>query len=245
MKKLFTLMSALLLWQTMAVAQNYLHISSGDSVKIVRFAELDSVTVRDRVFYGYDWEYLTMGTYTLSLVFGGDVYAPVYKRQISSDGTKWQFLLENFIYEGIGLVVDYDSSIGRCHVQPQATGYNHDAYGMIMIADCATYTGNEENYVSTFNEQTGLFELYVVYYVDAGVFGYGYEYLQLDMTAEAPTRARDLKEAKLEEPNKIPLQTLRRASGIRLNTKKQTEGKRTGKASVIQLQPCTTREIVK
>lgn len=51
MKKLLSLIGALLLWQSVAVAQNYLHITSGDSTKIVRMAELDSVTVRDKDFY--------------------------------------------------------------------------------------------------------------------------------------------------------------------------------------------------
>ncbi len=54
MKKLFTLMGALLLWQTVAVAQNYLHIWTGDSTKIVPMAQLDSVTVRDAEFYKLD-----------------------------------------------------------------------------------------------------------------------------------------------------------------------------------------------
>lgn len=54
MKKLFTLIGALLLWHTAAVAQNYLHIWTGDTTKIVRMAQLDSVTVRDAEFYKID-----------------------------------------------------------------------------------------------------------------------------------------------------------------------------------------------
>ncbi len=54
MKKLFTLIGALLLWHTAAVAQNYLHIWTGDTTKIVRMAQLDSVTVRDAEFYEID-----------------------------------------------------------------------------------------------------------------------------------------------------------------------------------------------
>ena len=54
MKKLFTLIGALLLWQSVAVAQNELHIWTGDTTKIVRLAELDSVTVRDAEFYKID-----------------------------------------------------------------------------------------------------------------------------------------------------------------------------------------------
>ena len=54
MKKLFTLIGALLLWQSVAVAQNELHIWTGDTTKIVRLAVLDSVTVRDAEFYKID-----------------------------------------------------------------------------------------------------------------------------------------------------------------------------------------------
>lgn len=54
MRKLFTLIGALLLWHTVAVAQNYLHIWTGDTTKIVRMAQLDSVTVRDAEFYKID-----------------------------------------------------------------------------------------------------------------------------------------------------------------------------------------------
>ena len=54
MKKLFTLIGALLLWQSVAVAQNELHIWTGDTTKIVRLAMLDSVTVRDAEFYKID-----------------------------------------------------------------------------------------------------------------------------------------------------------------------------------------------
>lgn len=67
MKKLFTLMGALLLWQSVAVAQNYLHIWMGDSTKIVPMAQLDSVTVRDVEFYKLDLSKVD------GLRFGGNV----------------------------------------------------------------------------------------------------------------------------------------------------------------------------
>lgn len=60
-------MGALLLWQSVAVAQNYLHIWTGDSTKMVRMAELDSVTVRDAEFYKLDLSNVD------GLRFGGSV----------------------------------------------------------------------------------------------------------------------------------------------------------------------------
>ena len=243
MKKIFTLFGALLLWQSVAVAQNYLHISSGDSVKKVRVAELDSVTIRDKYFYGYDWEYLTMGTYTFTEVLSGSSTTPIYKRQMSKDGTKWLFKLENFAREGRGLVISYDSSTGRCHIQPQAIGYTYGDYGAIMIADCATYTGDEEDDLSTFNEETGLFELYVIYYVEAGYLNYGYEYLQLDMEANAPARERGIQEVKFDVSNKVSLKPLTKVSDLQ-QIKPQTIGDKEQKDCEI-LQPCTTLEIDK
>ena len=67
MKKIFTLLGALLLWQSMAVAQNYLNVYRGDSLlSEVLVSDLDSITIRDRLFYGYtddDWVSIGTGTY--------------------------------------------------------------------------------------------------------------------------------------------------------------------------------------
>ena len=187
MRKLFTLIGALLLWQTVAVAQNYLYITSGDSTKIVLMDELDSVTVRDKVYYGGEWEYLTTGTYTYTVLVEGALEGHhVYVKDLNADGTLRQYQVSDW-YFGAPLIIDYDASTHRCHVQPQATGYVHDTYGMIMIADCATYTG-DESYLSAFDEETGLFQLFVVYYVDAGNFGHNYEYLQLDKQSRVQAR---------------------------------------------------------
>lgn len=68
MRKIFTLMGALLLWHTVAVAQNYLHIFTGDTTQIVRLAELDSVTIRDANFYKFDINSINGKHYTAQLV---------------------------------------------------------------------------------------------------------------------------------------------------------------------------------
>lgn len=76
MKKLFTLIGALLLWQSVAVAQNYLHIWTGDSTKIVPMAQLDSVTVRDVEFYKLDLSKVDGLRFTGDVAdyYGNDVY---------------------------------------------------------------------------------------------------------------------------------------------------------------------------
>ena len=116
---------------------------------------------------------------------------------------------------------------------------------MIMITDGATYTGDEETYVSTFNEETGRFELYIVYYVQTGTVGHGYEYLYLqqDMEASAPARARSIQEVKLDVSNKVSLKPLTKVSDLQ-QIKPQTIGDKEQKDCEI-LQPCTTLEIDK
>ena len=252
MKKFFTLLGAFLLWQSVAVAQNYLHIWAGDSTKKVRIAELDSVTVRDKMFYGYDWEYVAMGTYEFTRLFGNIATMPVYKQQLENSGTLWKFKLESWLYENYPLVIDYNASTGRCHVQPQPTGYVHDTYGMIMVADGSTYTGNEDDYVSTYNVETGTFELFMVYYVNEGTFGYGYEYLQLDMQEGAATRAQELRSASPNIQGKRPVQTLRRSESLQTSpiqrqvpTTRRTADTKDTKSAPQPLMQCPVDQIIK
>lgn len=242
MKRLFTLISALLLCQFMVVAQNFLHVYSGDTrLAEVPTAELDSVTVRDTEFYNEDWVYAGKGTYEFTKVFTGTSSSTVYKRQVSEG--KWQYKFENWLVQDFDLIIDYDASTGRCHVQPQATGYIHDSYGMIMAADGATYTGDEENYPSYFVENYNTFEIFMVYYVDAGTFGYGYEYLLLEETSAAPARERKLDVTiEMNTLHKKPVQSIRRAAPRRSATQSATL-QQEGQVSNKQLQPMSTRDL--
>ena len=244
MKRLFTLISALLLCQLMVVAQNFLHVYSGDTrLAEVPTAELDSVTVRDTEFYNEGWVYVGKGTYEFTQAFTGTSSSTVYKRQVSEG--KWQYKFENWLVQDFDLIIDYDASTGRCHVQPQATGYNHDSYGMIMAADGATYTGEEENYPSYFVENNNTFEIFMVYYVDAGTFGYGYEYLLLEETSAAPARERKLDVTiEMNTLHKKPVQSIRKATSRRSVTQSATL-QQEGQVSNKQLQPMSTREITK
>lgn len=217
MKKLFTLIGALLLWQAMAVAQNYLHISSGESTEVVPMAELDSVTVRDANFYGGAWEYLGTGTYTYTQFVSGVVPDhSIYVRDANDEGTHKQYQVRNW-YLGNPLVIDYDEATGDCWVEPQFTGYVHSSYGNVWVAETNLYAAshgqdfNEGH--SSFDSATGLFQLHLIYYVDAGVFGYGYETLQLDGATRAPSRNREVQPVKLEAK---PLVITSKATGKRV-----------------------------
>ena len=217
MKKIFTLIGALLLWQAMAVAQNYLHISSGESTEVVPMAELDSVTVRDANFYEGAWWYLGTGAYTYTqFVSGIHEDRPIYTRNVNDEGTHKQYQVRNW-YFGNSLVIDYDEATGDCWVEPQFTGYVHSSYGNVWVAETSLYAAshgqdfNEGH--SSFDPATGLFQLHLIYYVDAGYFGYGYETLQLDGATRAPSRNREVQPVKLEAK---PLVITSKATGKRV-----------------------------
>lgn len=245
MKKLFTLIGALLLWQSMAVAQNFLHISSGDSAKlVVRTADLDSVTVRDANFYKGAWAYYSEGVYTFNVYWSGQDGYSIYRRDVNDDGQQWQYQVRGW-YPGNPLVIDYDASTNQCCVQPQYIGYVHSSYGDMYVADVEYYRENinpnckADPGVSTFDPNTGLFELYVVYYVSAGYFGAGYEYLQLDAQA-APARKREVKNGKLELET-LPLTLTSKATGKRVPL---TISKPTGNLGSEQLKMMPENDVV-
>ena len=119
------------------------------------------------------------GTYTYTQFWSGDdTERLVFTRRSLVNDAQQQFKVEK-VMNGIDLIIDYDRTTGLCHVGEGYTGYDHATYGSVYFSDVNTYTGTN-NYPSYFNEETGLFELYLVYFCSAGIFGYGYEYLQLD-----------------------------------------------------------------
>ncbi len=64
MEKVLPLLAAMLLWSAETVAQNYLHIWTGESTEVVPMADLDSITIRDTKFYanvldGFDGAHFT------------------------------------------------------------------------------------------------------------------------------------------------------------------------------------------
>lgn len=132
-----------------------------------------------------EWEFVNTGTYTYTQLWNAeDPERPVYVRSSLVDDTQLQVKVENVMY-GIDLIIDYDSTTGLCHIGEGYTGYDHETYGSVYFSDVNTYTGTSD-YPSYYNDETGLFELCLVYYVPGvGHFGDGgYEYLQLDGYAQ-------------------------------------------------------------
>lgn len=125
-----------------------------------------------------EWEVFGTGTYTLSLMWSGTLSGvKVYARESALDPTKKQFTFG--AYPDYEMLINYDATTGLCTIGEHFTGYNHSSYGPVYVSDVNTYAG-EEVAPSYFEPEKGLFSLYLIYYVSAGYFGNGYEYLQLD-----------------------------------------------------------------
>lgn len=138
-----------------------------------------------------EWAKFGTGVYTLTQMWSGvEVPVEVYSRESAIDPSKKQFSIGMYTNGGpyLDMIVDYDASTGACRVGEHFTGYTHSSYGPVYVSDAGYYwvdfrgdpEASYDMFPSMYNKETGLFELCLCYYVSAGYFGYGYEYLQLD-----------------------------------------------------------------
>ena len=138
----------------------------------------------------------TKGTYNFSLYVSGSYAIPVYYREHLIDATKAQFLLG---FTAIGanedVLVDVNKETGACQVGIHYFLDNAN-YGPVFVSDFPhnpfdlNKDGERETYEDhpcTYNPETGLFTLELVYFVytglgssASGTFGTGVETLQLD-----------------------------------------------------------------
>ena len=136
-----------------------------------------------------EWElYKSAGTCTFiySQFFQGpDEGLGFYVRRNTINPSKMQFMVENCLY-GVDLILDYDAETGYVTCAPQYIGYTHSDYGRVFVTDDANYWLNIKEQpdtkvdYGTFDEETGVLEPCLVYYVEAGRFGDGYETIILD-----------------------------------------------------------------
>jgi len=141
------------------------------------------------------------GTYTYEQMWSGDdPEREVYFRQNTVDPTQGEFKICG-IYYGVDVVFpavwSEDYQIWMITVPETFTGYTHSSYGDVYVTDYVNYWKNvradseaqdlnydpadEDNgYPNYYNPETGTFALCLVFYVDAGYFGAGYEYCQMD-----------------------------------------------------------------
>lgn len=131
-----------------------------------------------------EWTEFATGYNELSVYWAGTLSdIQVYQRESLLDPTKQQFAFVN--YPGYEMVIDYDVTTNRCRVGVTDINFNHETYGAMYIADSETYlelrpTSTIESKPSSFDPETGVFSLHLVYFVGAGAFTPGYEYLHLD-----------------------------------------------------------------
>ena len=71
-------------------------------------------------------------------------------------------------------------------VEDQEIGYNHPSYGAVLVDDLVDYTGTSDYRKSSY--KNGVFTFNVVYYVSAGIFGYGPETFALTGSANAKSK---------------------------------------------------------
>jgi len=140
-----------------------------------------------------DWQLFGTGTYIYDGYFTGDDQGlELYFQQSLLNPNLYNFRLEHWLYD-VNLFFSYDISTGNCTLTtPIFTGYTNATYGKLYVVDVVTYanvirggtstlgTPSYADYPCTFNEETGVFSLSLMYYVDAGNWGTCVETFKLD-----------------------------------------------------------------
>lgn len=122
------------------------------------------------------WEYAVMVTSPTTM--------SDFNVQTRKDNTGLtQFKINNwgagmFTGEGVELIIDMTPD-HVCTILPQFTGYAHSTYGDVYITDYNTATGSTK-YPSTYDPETGVFDLVVNYFCNAGSLGSDYETFTMD-----------------------------------------------------------------
>ena len=138
-------------------------------------------------------------TYTFTQYVSGSYPVEVSYREHQIETNRAQFM---FYTTGIGtlsdFVVEYDKNTGMCQVPAGQAFLTHSTYGPVFVSDLVNYpfvikdgAGNPiemtyENQPCTYDAETGLFTLNLIYYIDknlgssaSGYFAYGTETIQL------------------------------------------------------------------
>lgn len=148
----------------------------------------NKVTVNIKYAPWSEWASWVKGNsvYNYSIYYGGvDDEQKIEYRESMLDPTQAQLKLTHWGSD-IDLVLDWNKKLNLITIKPTAFD-THATYGTVRVADTYTYLtevrGRDDvdiaDYRSYFDEETGRLMLNVVYFVDAGTFGNGYEFVQL------------------------------------------------------------------
>lgn len=116
--------------------------------------------------------------------------ASVAMRQNTENPNQVQFLIQNWgagMFTGSGVQArlsgswDDSEKVYVLSLPETFTGYVSSSYGNVYISDWSLYSNSTwDEYPTMYDPETGLFTVNLVYYVGAGYYGYGAEYLQMD-----------------------------------------------------------------
>ena len=136
------------------------------------------------------WTLIGTGTYTYEHFWEGDDEG-LELYQSESDPTRYKITHWGYDVD-FKFTMDED---GIITVADQETGEVVSSYGMSYVIEMIDYTGDDEDERSYYED--GVFNFNVVYYVSAGVFGYGFETFTLD------TEAANSRAIKAHSPRKL------------------------------------------
>ena len=243
MKKILILLGAFLLWQSVAVAQNVLHIWTGDSTKVVRMAELDSVTVRDAEFYklAFTPEGLNGMRYTGEVVeaLGKGTFTFNVSLVKGEGNTLYIYNLDPYFAQ-YGYVASNGYNILRGELVP-----SEDGQSAALVCEAGQAMGYSDAVFISIYDTTGPIIFTITETTITCDTGYGvneggfysafYPFtLKLAGSTRAPQKAPMIRE--LAAPKQLPVQKVAPISRV---LKVRTEGE----APHQQLKTMTTREI--
>lgn len=171
----------------------------GDYTVVVVLYDADNNRVGEDIAIGINvtaptgaesWTPLFTGDYEYVLFFGSEE-EPEYDEGLTlyvNDKDPSLYKIANW-GNGVDFVFSMDED-GRVLVQDIFTGYTHPKYGDVFVDDVFDYTGSDEYGVSYYNSEEGTFYFNLVYYVEAGEFGVGYERFKLTASAQASMSTR-------------------------------------------------------
>jgi len=134
------------------------------------------------------------GTYTyVNYWSGDDPGLPIEYRVSTIDPKQGQFRISNW-GAGNPLVLDYNTETHEIRLASVYYLTENSSYGSVWVSDIIYYYGfvralfgqstanleDDPDYRSTYDPETGLFKMFLAYYVTAGCFGYDAETFQCD-----------------------------------------------------------------
>ena len=170
------------------------------------------------------WSLVGIGDYTYTIFFVDEDEEPAIDPDLElyrSDSDPTRYKIEHWGYDvDFYFTMDEDGAI---MVDDQYIGYDHPSYGEVWVDDLVDYTGSPNYGVSEYED--GVFYFAVVYYVDAGEFGYDYEYFELTETAEASYSLASAKITRAAKKMPEPKNYVELSSNIARNSVKHSKVK--------------------